>query len=238
MFRDDLELDTTASIAEMYAIFRVVAGLDGTRDCATVLSDSQGSINAIFNLRNRCYIPSYLRSILARNEGRITLGWIPGHMGIEGNERADALARSPGDVGTKVVPPSEVYCRAAALRGELTARWNAWLSKDFFLKRHWRRLDHPSPNPTLTKLQVKILTRLRLGHTRLTHGHWFDGSDPPQCITCGGQLTVIHILKHCRKTWAFFRGEPPPLGDLLDPQQGSDSPLFNLISELGLSNSF
>lgn len=232
MFRIELETDTSASIAEMYAIFEVMKRLNGTGVCTSVLSDSQGSINAIYNSKNRSYMPRYIRSILIRNEGRIKLGWIPGHMGIEGNERADTLARSAGGE-QKLVPPSEVYCRTAAARGEWRARWNKWTTFDSFLKRHWHSLKHPNLNPTLGKLQARVLTRSRLGYTRLTHGHWYNRTDKPQCNVCGGPLTIIHILKHCRKTWDFFGGEPPALVDLLDPQQGDDSPLFNLLRHLG-----
>ena len=45
-----------------------------------------------------------------------------------------------------------------------------------------------------------ILTRLRIGHTRLTHGHLMSTphEDVPRCVSCNTVLTVKHILSDCR----------------------------------------
>ena len=39
------------------------------------------------------------------------------------------------------------------------------------------------------------LTRLRIGHSRLTHKHYLLNEDSPECIPCHRPLTVKHILK-------------------------------------------
>ena len=47
------------------------------------------------------------------------------------------------------------------------------------------------------------ITRLRIGHTRLTHGYHLIGGDQPECIECSWDeddpqyLTVEHILMEC-----------------------------------------
>jgi hypothetical protein len=41
------------------------------------------------------------------------------------------------------------------------------------------------------------LTRLRIGHTRLTHGHLLRGEAAPVCRNCGVPLSVTHILVDC-----------------------------------------
>ena len=48
------------------------------------------------------------------------------------------------------------------------------------------------------KVEV-ILTRLRIGHTYLTHKYILEGSSVPVCAHCGGLLSVEHILVHCPK---------------------------------------
>ena len=45
-----------------------------------------------------------------------------------------------------------------------------------------------------------ILTRLRIGHTRLTHRHYLANEDVPECIPCDRPLTVKHILIECIDT--------------------------------------
>ena len=42
-----------------------------------------------------------------------------------------------------------------------------------------------------------ILSRLRIGHTRLTHQFILEGGDAPVCARCDSPLSVEHILVHC-----------------------------------------
>ena len=46
-----------------------------------------------------------------------------------------------------------------------------------------------------------IMTRLRIGHTSLTHGHLMTTPhDPPaQCELCGAHQTVRHFMQECRR---------------------------------------
>ena len=44
--------------------------------------------------------------------------------------------------------------------------------------------------------EIKV-TRVRIEHTHLIHGHSMDGSLPLLCGKCSVQLSVKHILKKC-----------------------------------------
>ena len=46
-----------------------------------------------------------------------------------------------------------------------------------------------------------IFTRLRIGHTKFTHGYLMSSphGDPPICEVCQCQITVKHIFTDCRK---------------------------------------
>ena len=44
-----------------------------------------------------------------------------------------------------------------------------------------------------------ILCRLRIGHTRLTHGFLMSGGRQPYCDDCRVPLTVKHIIIQCPK---------------------------------------
>ena len=44
-----------------------------------------------------------------------------------------------------------------------------------------------------------IISRLRIGHTHITHSHLLKGEDSPVCLTCKVPLTVKHILINCDK---------------------------------------
>ena len=45
-----------------------------------------------------------------------------------------------------------------------------------------------------------ILTRLRIGHSRLTHKHYLLGEKIPECIPCDCLLTIKHVLMECIDT--------------------------------------
>ena len=42
-----------------------------------------------------------------------------------------------------------------------------------------------------------VLTRLRIGHTRLTHSYLLKRKDQPFCISCNQPFTVKHFLIDC-----------------------------------------
>jgi hypothetical protein len=125
-----------------------------------------------------------------RENEHLNLMWVPGHSGIQGNEKADQYA-------------------TPALKGEIAWTyktvpddWKNWIKK----KQHERIQGASSENPmltltteikrnnntqTLTRRAQVIVSRLRMGYTRLTHGHRVDVEPPPDC---GCRLIVNHIL--------------------------------------------
>ena len=42
-----------------------------------------------------------------------------------------------------------------------------------------------------------VLTRLRIGHTRLTHSYLLKREDRPFCVSCNEPFTVKHFLIDC-----------------------------------------
>lgn len=58
----------------------------------------------------------------------------------------------------------------------------------------------------------KILTRLRIGHTRLTHGPRINGSKA-YCQGCGADLDVNHLLVECPAR-AQLRAETGVIGTI------------------------
>lgn len=61
------------------------------------------------------------------------------------------------------------------------------------------------------KEQIVLLTRLRIGHIRLTHEHIFTKEDPENCTNCNVPLIVQHltefrILVNEKRTFNIPRG--------------------------------
>ena len=77
----------------------------------------------------------------------------------------------------------------------LQNKWEVSHSNHLFAIKPKLRL-WPSTSQGTRKREV-LLARLRCGHTRATHGHLLDRSEPPMCHTCNVRLTVEHILVGC-----------------------------------------
>ena len=77
----------------------------------TIRTDSQWSINVlkgIWKVRHHKVLVNYIKSLIKATPLKVTLSWIKGHSGIEGNERADRLAEegkaSLGRFGASALP--------------------------------------------------------------------------------------------------------------------------------------
>ncbi|GBN34987.1 hypothetical protein AVEN_245617-1 [Araneus ventricosus] len=125
---------------------------------------------------------------------KIKYCWIPGYVGIPGNERADKAAKS-----------------ANASREAFVPLIDALQAVKLSQHRVWQRIWDGQSNNKLYKIQPSIkgfgnltirkhdaiLTRLRVGHTFLTHRDLLHSNPAPICNGCNCILSVEHILCQC-----------------------------------------
>ena len=141
----------------------------------------------------------------------ITIIWIPGHMCIEGNDKADAMARE----ATKLVPQGQSHHRykplkaaqnqavKEAARNEWERRWREGTREAQQLRRI--SINQPVARghklySTITKRhQVSTIARLRTGHCSLNqYLHRFHITETPLCECGSGSIeNVNHFLLHC-----------------------------------------
>ncbi len=124
---------------------------------------------------------------LSQSGASVFLIRIPGHSNIPGNESVDMAAKNP--------PPS---CRTIYyLRSKILNLWqNQWsLTSSKLLPIKPNALSS-LPSTSLTRYQEKLHSRLRIGHTRLTHSFLLLNLDSPTCPFCQSDdpLTVAHLL--------------------------------------------
>jgi len=128
----------------------------------------------------------------------IVLCWIPSHVRILGNEKADAAAKSA--LSLSVTPMSflsqTLYPRITKLIfDEWQEIWNCCAINKLNAIRP--TVGDYKQKTCLSRRDSVLLNRLRIGHTRLTHSFLLSGDDLPKCGTCQCPLTVKHILVEC-----------------------------------------
>jgi len=137
-------------------------------------------------------------TILAKNGKNIILCWIPSHVGILGNEKADTAARSALSLPVirMKLPATDMYPRITKLIfDEWQLVWDCCAGNKLHVIRPTVG-DHKQ-KACLSRRDSVLLNRLRIGHTRLTHSFLLSDDDLPECRTCQCPLTVKHILVEC-----------------------------------------
>ena len=121
-------------------------------------------------------------------------------MGILGNDKADAAAKSALSlpVTRMKLPATGMYPRITKLIFEEWQEvWNGCAGNKLHAIRP--TVGDYKQKTCLSRRDSVLLNRLRIGHTstRLTHSFLFSGDDLSVCGTCQCPLTVKHILVDC-----------------------------------------
>ncbi|GBN65475.1 hypothetical protein AVEN_91608-1 [Araneus ventricosus] len=172
-------------------------------------------------------VKDFYRHLLSKG-ARILFSRVPSHVGITGNELADKSAKSATEFLTRPIVYADVR---SAFNQWCHCQWQKKWNMETNNKLH---VIKPVLSHWITKLNRRcdvVLTRLRIGHTRLTHKYLLFAESPPTCSHCGDILTVKHILTDCvavnRRRLRYFRSSSFDLSFLL-----GQIPHFNLFMYL------
>ncbi|XP_008182880.3 uncharacterized protein LOC100570071 [Acyrthosiphon pisum] len=208
-----------------------------------ILSDS---LSSLMSIQNHWKPTDLARKILnahttASFAGKqISYMWIPGHCNIEGNELADKAAKQAHLANNPLTSPVFTYQDVKRIIAiEAQNQWeNKWVAQTTKLH-EIKRTTYPWPFPAnISRKQETAITRLRIGHTYITHQHLMKGEEPPDCTQCGSPLTVKHILTECR-SYENERRElnlPDQLADSLSPEQRNLTTTLKFLHNTGLLN--
>jgi len=201
--RDDtkcVRLPDTASIfrAQLYTLLLAIDVVRLLQEKNFVIfSDSLWSLQSItgFNLDSDL-VQKFLKdyTVLLKN-GKNCSFWIPSHVGIPGNEKADTATKSALSlfVTAMKLPATDMYPHVRKLIfDEWQEIWNCCTGN---------KLHAIKPTALFYKKKTclsrhgsVLLNRLCIGHTRLMHSYLLSGDDIPECATCQCPLTVKYIL--------------------------------------------
>ena len=197
------------------ALFHI-ASYDGRRSFV-IFSDSRSSLQSLRVLYPRNPLITEIQRFLWFLHSRyrsVSFCWVPSHVGIPGNEHADReakLAASQFRDGSAFLPESlregHLPYRdfLSSVRSGFLDSWQDQWSNDTrgAKLRSVKPVLGEWPSPRgLSRSQSVTLTRLRIGHTRLTHEYRMSGDLRPVCSLCADRpfLSVQHVLSECTGT--------------------------------------
>jgi ribonuclease HI len=196
---DNTSIFTAEGFALLFALGKIEEILPHNQ--FTIFSDS---LSCILALNNHQHDNIYIRRAADKldrltDEGiAVSICWIPSHVGIPGNELADEAAKQALELDIQYILQPHNDSRQA-IRQYINAKWQAeWDEVGNDLHRALPLLPHKY-SAVLPRREERVLARLHIGHTRLTHSYRLDRTDRPQCATCQEDLTISHLLSSCQE---------------------------------------
>ena len=237
--------------AELYGVVAAMEIIASRKECKyTIFTDSKSVLQALelYDSQNPIVIKIREWLYLLERRGReIKFCWVPAHVGVFGNERADLLAKDAAvnSAPLKYSLPYQDFI--SPVKREMRDAWQFyWDLEECNKMREITDKIHPWAYFPMPRKKETTLCRLRIGHTRLTHGHLMSQDPQPFCDDCLVPLTVRHILVECpslgserNQYLSGCRGERDDF--LLSKILGQECDLENLfkfIEKAGLLNKF
>ena len=124
--------------------------------------------------------------------------WIPSHIGIHGNTVVDGEAKNAWDdpVSNCSIPYTDIK---PCIVKYILKRWQDSWDQQIHNKLHeMHSLVSKSPcSYGQNRKEQVVLTRCRIGHSRLTHNYLLNNEERPECIPCNSNYSLKHVLIDC-----------------------------------------
>jgi len=197
------KMDEIASVfsAEAKAILIACSKIEDKNKNIAIASDSLSTLFAIKNMKNTSWIVNKIRYFLFNNP-HITLVWIPGHAGINGNDLADFHAKKAtlrDTIDDNLISYLDLKRIIKVFEDkERNKRWRS--VEENKLKEFKENVNGNRKYFTGKRAEDVFISRIRIGHTRLTHSYLMKKpSELPLCSQCGEFLTIRHIIIECNQ---------------------------------------
>jgi ribonuclease HI len=196
--------------SELTAIFRALVHIKThSPGNFLILSDSMSSIDA---LRSQCISPNTHTLVYDCKEAfwvlhrlgyEVSIGWVPSHVGISGNERVDCIAKN-ASMGTEFLGvPARSFDYMPLAKTRMFCEWqDKWNQSD--MGRYAYSIFPTIPKKSwFTKLKadrqvISTINRMISNHTCLnTHLHRIGIKDSQLCQCEEDYQTLDHVLWAC-----------------------------------------
>ena len=196
--------------AELIAIRQALQYLKTEKTKSVVIySDSLCALQALERRESKSR-PNLIREVLELNHDINTAGttirfhWIPSHVGLKGNERANSLAKEALDQPAVQINISKERLEMYNQIDDISrTRWQKQWDEGF-VGRHYYAIQREVGKETrlserMNRREETITTRLRLGRCRLNYYlHAMRCHPDGTCDACGQQETIRHLLMECQ----------------------------------------
>ena len=187
--------------AELYAIYVVLKIINQTNNTYNIIfSDSLSSVLALKSNRskNQNYFVLKIKQMIMNIKSGLELVWIPSHIQIQGNERADQLAKE-GTIQTEIQEVKEDYANVIkSVKGLVYQEWQKQWNHG-----RWRLCkikpvlgEYPMVYRDNRKEEI-VMARLRMGVCLFSHQRYITGNSQLECHKCDVVQTLEHLVITC-----------------------------------------
>lgn len=236
---------TTIYTAELQAIGKALhLSISSNHPKILICSDSISALQSIANINKTGptlnKIDNYIE-ILSNQKKKINFLWTPGHSGIPGNEAADKAAKEAARMNTPPIQIYELNDIKAYLKDRVRKNWESMWA-EIPLSNKLRNIKKTTKQWVSAargnRREEVVLTRMRIGHTNLTHIHLIKKEVQPNCETCQTPLTIQHIIEECTLHQQAFANNNVPRSTeyaLKDSAESIDK-IIKLLKETQIYN--
>ena len=171
----------TAELEAIVSALRYIK-ITGKNNKFVVLGDSKSVLQALLSKWDHHTVQIIMRFLVFLHTVHKTVifCWLPSHMGISGNERADSAAKAAlqKDVSNCLISYTDAYHYISQYVRDL---WQSEWDTSVNNKLHATKPligEQPSAYRSIRRDEV-VLSRLRLGHSYLTHSYLLKGGATP-----------------------------------------------------------
>ncbi|KAL7291201.1 hypothetical protein TKK_0015042 [Trichogramma kaykai] len=177
-----------------------------------IMSDSLSALMSLqssnISVKTNHVILDIRERFAALSHGSVSLAWIPSHVGIEGNEAVDALARAATVSPPVASPPVNFTDLAESFRRDCFTNTIVkceadGLHKDKIYFDLFHRHDKSTPwftGKNLTRSMIVTINRIRSNHHSLAESlHRKNIISDPGCACGSGEESLNHVLWNCGK---------------------------------------